>query len=259
MKRRGLRAEVVNGRDAAEIATVEALCELVNEHSGNVVDHVLDRLVLLGRMLDGNGALEDTHTLGILVEDGFDVFGSPWSPSKDVSQIPHTVHRSLTFLNHTSKLASSTEMSMTAGPTPPRRARSLLNASRRDAEAKLGQVDVQRKECDAHASGDLSLYLCNLGMESCCIVVAASEFNAASCREDGADKASLEGSRCHASNHDRGLAQEAREGSVEVDLAIAGGTSASRNRAHAHQLTRPKPPQISRSTRADTRCGRERQ
>ena len=85
MKRRGLRAEVVNGRDAAEIATVEALCELVNEHSGNVVDHVLDRLVLLGRMLDGNGALEDTHTLGILVEDGFDVFGSPWSPSKDVS------------------------------------------------------------------------------------------------------------------------------------------------------------------------------
>ena len=51
--------------------------ELVDESGVNVAQKIFDGLVLNFRVPDGNGALKDTNTLGIPIEDGLDILGLP--------------------------------------------------------------------------------------------------------------------------------------------------------------------------------------
>jgi hypothetical protein len=53
------------------------LNELVDESGVNVAQKIFDWLVLNFGVLDGNGALKDTNTLRILIEDGLDILGLP--------------------------------------------------------------------------------------------------------------------------------------------------------------------------------------
>ena len=89
-------------------------------------------------------------------------------------------------------------------------------------EAELAQVDVERVEGDADASRNLALDSGHLGAKcSGVVVTTTSKLSMVSSIENGADEARLHGRRRHTSDHDWRLAQEAREGRVDVDRAIA--------------------------------------
>lgn len=73
----GFGADKVNLGNLALVIVVELLQDLLDQESFNVTKHVLDGFVNNSSVLDGHGALEDTDPLGVLVEDGFNIFGSP--------------------------------------------------------------------------------------------------------------------------------------------------------------------------------------
>jgi hypothetical protein len=78
----------------------------------DVAKKILDRLVLHYRPFRSYGTLKDTHTLRILVKDSLDIFCSPQRILTLLTSVDAwDIHMSeLTFLNHTSKLASRTGM-----------------------------------------------------------------------------------------------------------------------------------------------------
>ena len=51
--------------------------ELIDESGVDVAQKIFDGLVLNFGVLDGNRALKDINTLGILIEDGLDILGLP--------------------------------------------------------------------------------------------------------------------------------------------------------------------------------------
>ena len=91
-----------------------------------------------------------------------------------------------------------------------------------ELEPELAGVDVERVESDTDTSGNLALDLGDLRAKGSGVVVTTtSKLSMVSSIENGADEARLHGRRRHTSDHDWRLAQEAREGRVDVDRAIA--------------------------------------
>ncbi|GFZ49402.1 hypothetical protein JCM24511_07522 [Saitozyma sp. JCM 24511] len=72
-----LGADVVDSRDLRLVAVVVALEDLARKQAFDVTKEVLDGLIGNSRVLDGDGTLEDTYTLRVLVKDGIDVLGGP--------------------------------------------------------------------------------------------------------------------------------------------------------------------------------------
>ena len=93
----------------------------------------------------------------------------------------------LAFLNHTSKLASSTGM----------------------------------KGTDTNTGRNLLLYLHHLGVEGSSIVVTTtSQFDMVTSVKDGADETSLDGRRSHTCDHNRRFTKKSRKRHVKVDFTI---------------------------------------
>lgn len=73
----GSRADVIDKRDLGPVTAVASLEELLNDSSLHISKHLLDRDVSLEGTLDGDRAMKDGNTLGILIKDSLDVLGSP--------------------------------------------------------------------------------------------------------------------------------------------------------------------------------------
>jgi hypothetical protein len=98
--------------DGRLVTTIFAFEETLDKSFVDVAKKVLDRLVLHHRPFRSYGTLKDTHTLGILVKNGLDIFCCPQGILRSLKSVDAwNFHMSeLTFLNHTSKLASRTGM-----------------------------------------------------------------------------------------------------------------------------------------------------
>ncbi len=93
----------------------------------------------------------------------------------------------------------------------------------RELETKLAWVDVERVEGDTDASGDLALDLRDLGAQSGRgVMTSTGELDVVTGAKDSGDETSLDSGGRHAGNHNRGLAEQAGERSVDVNLAVAG-------------------------------------
>jgi hypothetical protein len=73
----GSDSEIVDGRDSRLIATILALEKALDQRLVDVSKEVLDRLILYDGPFGRNGALQNAHTLGILIEHRVDIFGRP--------------------------------------------------------------------------------------------------------------------------------------------------------------------------------------
>jgi hypothetical protein len=72
-----LDCKVIDSGDGRLVATIFALKESLDKSLVDVAKKVLNRLVLHHRPFRSYGTLKHTHTLRILVKDGFDIFCSP--------------------------------------------------------------------------------------------------------------------------------------------------------------------------------------
>lgn len=75
--RRRLRANVVGDGDARLVTVVQVVDEPLDEPVFDAAKDLSGRLVDLGRMRDGDRALQDRDPLGVLIEDGIGVFRLP--------------------------------------------------------------------------------------------------------------------------------------------------------------------------------------
>jgi len=75
LRRRG--ANVINDRNFALITIIVAIEELLDEGIFNTTEHFLDRDVGDFGVLGGDGSLEDTDPLRILVKNCLDILGGP--------------------------------------------------------------------------------------------------------------------------------------------------------------------------------------
>lgn len=73
----GSDSEMVDGRDSRLIATILALEKALDQRLVDVSKEVLDRLILYDGPFGRNGALQNAHTLGILIEHRVDIIGRP--------------------------------------------------------------------------------------------------------------------------------------------------------------------------------------
>jgi hypothetical protein len=94
--------------DGRLVTTIFAFEETLDKSFVDVAKKVLDRL----SPSTISQLREDTHTLGILVKNGLDIFCCPQGILRSLTSVnAWNSHMSeLTFLNHTSKLASRTGM-----------------------------------------------------------------------------------------------------------------------------------------------------
>lgn len=114
-----VRGEVSDGRDRRRVAVVVLGEELVREGLLDAAEEVRDRLLGRRAVLDGNGSLEDTDALRVLVEDGLDILSLPKRVLREegMSAVAPRKHSAEiekhTFLNQRLKAASSTGMNGT--------------------------------------------------------------------------------------------------------------------------------------------------
>ena len=73
----GSSCEVLDDRDRRNVATIRTFEKTLHEGLVDVSEQFFNGLILLDRPLRGYRSLEDANTLRILIEDGFNVFGSP--------------------------------------------------------------------------------------------------------------------------------------------------------------------------------------
>jgi hypothetical protein len=73
----GSDREIVDGGDSRLIATILAVKEALDQRVVDVTKEVLDRLILYDGPFRRNRALQNTHTLRILIEHRVDIFGRP--------------------------------------------------------------------------------------------------------------------------------------------------------------------------------------
>lgn len=92
----------------------------------------------------------------------------------------------------------------------------------RELERKLAGVDVEGVEGQTDTGRDLGEDFSDFSTQSCRIVVpSTSELDVVASAEGSTDEASLDGSRCHTGNHERGLAEETGERGIDLQTTIA--------------------------------------
>jgi hypothetical protein len=114
-----LDRKIIDNGDGGLVTAVFTLKKSLNKGLVDVAKKILDRLVFHHRPFFSYGALKDTYTLRVLIKNGFDILCSPQGILRSWSSMsyPRRSDTKLTFLNHTSKLASRTGMKGTGfGP-----------------------------------------------------------------------------------------------------------------------------------------------
>ena len=186
-----LDCKVIDSGDGRLVTTMFVFEETLDKSYVDVAKKVLDRFVLHHRPFCSYRTLKDTYMLRILVKDGLNIFCCPQGILRSLTSVDTwNFHMpELTFLNHTSKLASSMGMKGTDTNT----GRNLL----------------------------LLLHLHHLGVEGSSIVVTTtSQFDMVTSIKDSADETSLDGQRSHTCNHNRRFTEKSRKRHVEVDFTI---------------------------------------